>query len=59
MANRILVDYKGACSHPALPLALPLTKWRVHPSGFFKINVDGVASNDGRPFSIGVIIQHY
>ena len=27
------------------------------PSGFIKINVDGVASNDGRPSSIGVIIR--
>ena len=27
------------------------------PAGFFKINVDGTASDDGRPSSIGVIIR--
>ena len=57
MANRILGDYKEACSYSNLPLVLSLTKWRAFPMGFIKINVDGAASDDGRPSSIGVIIR--
>ena len=57
MANRILGDYKEACSYSNLPLVPSLTKWRAPPTGFIKINVDGTASDDGRPSSIGVIIR--
>ena len=57
MANRILGEYKDACSLPAFsPAPTPMT-WQVPPSGFFKINVDGAASDDGRPSSIGVVIR--
>ena len=57
MANRILGDYKEACSYSNLPLVSSLTKWKAPPTGFIKINVDGTASDDGRPSSIGVIIR--
>ena len=57
MANRILGEYKDACSPPGFSPAPTPTTWQVPPSGFFKINVDGAASDDGRPSSIGVVIR--
>ena len=57
MANRILGEYKEACSFSNLPQVPSLTKWSAPPAGFFKINVDGAASDDGKPSSIGVIIR--
>ncbi|KAL0008148.1 hypothetical protein SO802_009650 [Lithocarpus litseifolius] len=56
MANRMLNDFKEACSHPPLPLPSPIPKWRAPPSGFYKINVDGASTHDGTNSSIGVII---
>ena len=55
MANRILYEYKDACSLPALSSAPSLTTWQAPPLGFIKINIDGAAS-DGSPSSIGVAI---
>ena len=57
MANRILHEYKDACSLPALSSAPSLMTWQAPPSGFFKVDVDGAASDDGRPSSIGVVIR--
>nr|POF19158.1 hypothetical protein CFP56_68205 [Quercus suber] len=55
MANRILSEYKDACSLPALSPAPSLMAWQAPPSGFFKINTDGAAS-DGSPSCTGVAI---
>nr|XP_023915006.1 uncharacterized protein LOC112026546 [Quercus suber] len=57
MAIRILGEYKEACSFSNLPLVSSLINWRPPPAGFTKINVDGAASDDGRPSSTGVIIR--
>jgi len=57
MANRILGECKDACSLPTLSLAPTPTIWKASPSGFFKINVNGTALDDGRPSRIGVIIR--
>ncbi|XP_075640610.1 uncharacterized protein LOC142612379 [Castanea sativa] len=57
MANRTLIDFKEACSHPPLPHPPSALKWKVLPSSFFKINVDGATSNNGTNDCIGVIIQ--
>nr|XP_023889265.1 uncharacterized protein LOC112001321 [Quercus suber] len=56
MANRMLSEYKDACSLPALSSAPALTAWQAPPSGFFKINTDGAAS-DGSPSCTGVAIR--
>ena len=32
--------------------------WSPPPLGMYKVNVDGATSNDGWPFSIGVIIRN-
>ena len=57
MANRILHEYKDACSLPAFSPTPTPSAWQAPPSGFFKVNVDDAASNDGRPSSIGVVIR--
>ncbi|KAL0000430.1 hypothetical protein SO802_014211 [Lithocarpus litseifolius] len=57
MANRILGEYKDACSLPALSPAPTPMSWQVPPSSFFKINDDGAASDGGRPSSIRVVIR--
>ncbi|XP_030940050.1 uncharacterized protein LOC115964974 [Quercus lobata] len=56
MANRLLSEYKDACTLPAFSLAPSLAAWQAPPSGFFKINIDGAAS-DGSPSCIGVPIR--
>ncbi|XP_023905473.1 uncharacterized protein LOC112017233 [Quercus suber] len=57
MANRILGEYKEACSYSNLPLVSSLNNRRAPPVGFTKINVNGAASDDGRPSSTGVTIR--
>lgn len=41
-----------------LSLAPTPTIWTVPPSGFFKVNVNDAASDDGKPSSIRVIIRN-
>ncbi|XP_075663401.1 uncharacterized protein LOC142632980 [Castanea sativa] len=55
MANRLLCEFKDACSLPAFSPAPSPSVWQAPPSGFFKINTDGVAL-DGSPSYIGVAI---
>ena len=43
MANRLLSEYKDACTLLALSLAPSLTAWQAPPSSFFKINTNGAA----------------
>ncbi|KAK9984557.1 hypothetical protein SO802_034082 [Lithocarpus litseifolius] len=57
-ANRLLSEYKNACSLPTLSLAPSPSAWQVPPLGVFKINTDGAAS-DGYPSCIGVAIRDY
>lgn len=57
LASRVLTVFKSACSYPIVPQAPPLTKWRAPPSGFFKINTDAAASDDGKNSCVGVVIQ--
>ncbi|XP_075656694.1 uncharacterized protein LOC142626870 [Castanea sativa] len=58
MANRLLCEYKDACTLLAFSPAPSPTAWQALPSGFFKINTDGAAS-DGSPSCIGVAICDY
>ena len=57
MVNRILYEYKDACTLPALSSAPSLTTWQAPPSGFIKINTDGAAS-DGSPSCTRVAIRN-
>ena len=57
MANGILGEYKDACSLPTFSPTLAPSTWEAPPLGFFKVNVDGAALDDGRPSSIGVVIR--
>ena len=54
--NRILHEYKDACTLPALSSAPSLTTWQAPPSGFMKINTNGTASG-GNPSCTGVAIR--
>ena len=56
MANRILHEYKDACTLLALSSTPSLTAWQAPPSSFIKINTDGTAS-DGSPSYTGVVIR--
>ena len=40
-----------------LSQSLPQPKWKAPPLGFFKINIDAVAFEDGRNLCIGVVIR--
>ena len=55
MANKLLNEYKDACTLPAFSPAPSPAAWQALPLVFFKINTDGVAS-DGSPSCIGVAI---
>ena len=57
MANRILHEYKDACTLPALSSAPSLTTWQAPPSSFIKINTDGAASY-GSPSCTGMAIRN-
>ena len=57
MANIFLGEYKDACSLPIFSPAPAPTTWQAPPLGFFKINVDGAALDDGKPSCIGVVIH--
>ena len=58
MANRLLSEYKDACTLLALSPAPSPTAWQAPPSSFFKINTNGTAL-DGSPSCIGVAIRDY
>ncbi|XP_065623699.1 uncharacterized protein LOC136065014 [Quercus suber] len=55
-AIRLAADYKGAISSTITPKS-QASSWTPPPPGYYKINVDGASSEDGRPSSIGVIIH--
>ena len=44
-------------SNPPLPRSPHAPNWQAPSLGFFKINIDGAASNDGTNSTIGVIIR--
>ena len=56
MANKILHEYKDACTLPAPSSAPSLTAWQAPPSSLIKINIDG-ATSDGSPSCTGVAIR--
>ena len=56
MANKILGEFKAACSLPVFTPSPAPSAWLAPPVGFFKVNVDGAAFDDGRPSWIGVVI---
>ena len=57
MANRILGEFKATCSLPVFSPSPAPSAWQALPVGFFKVNVDGAAFDDGRPSCIGVVIR--
>ena len=57
MANRILGEFKTACSLPVFTPSPAPSAWHAPLVGFFKVNVDGAAFDDGRPSCIGVVIR--
>ena len=57
MASGVLAEFKAACSCPMLSQSIPLPKWKAPPTGFFKINTDVAAFEDGRKSCIGVVIR--
>ena len=57
MANKILGEFKVACSLPVFTLSPAPSPWLAPPVGFFKVNVDGAAFDDGRPSCIDVVIR--
>ena len=57
MANRILGEFKAACSLLVFSPSPAPSAWHAPPVGFFKVNVDGAAFDDGRPSCIGVVIR--
>ena len=57
MANRTLGEFKAACSLPMFTPSPAPSAWLAPPVGFFKINVNGAAFDDGRPSCIGVVIR--
>ena len=56
MANRSLSEFKAACSLLVFTPSPAPSTWHAPPVGFFKVNVDGAAFDDGRPSCIGVVI---
>ena len=56
MANRSLSEFKAACSLLVFTPSPAPSAWHAPPVGFFKVNVDGAAFDDGRPSCIGVVI---
>ena len=56
MACKVLAEYKVACSFPFSAQAPPVSIWKAPPVGFFKVNIDAVASDDERNSCIGVVI---
>nr|POF20472.1 hypothetical protein CFP56_63889 [Quercus suber] len=57
LAGGVLAEFKAACLCPALSQALPLSRWKAPPSGYFKINTDAAAFDDERCSCIGVVIR--
>ena len=57
MANRSLSEFKAACSLLVFTPSPAPSAWHAPPVGFFKVNVDGAAFDDGRPSCIGVVIR--
>ena len=57
MASGVLAEFKAAYSCPMLSQSIPLPKWKAPPMGFFKINTDAAAFEDGRKSCIGVVIR--
>ena len=58
LVNNSLEDFKNtAASLDILPPRHSQNRWETPPQGVFKVNVDGVTSNQGRNSSIGVIIR--
>ena len=55
--NTIRWDFKEAMRLCLQSQNNEALRWEAPPLGMFKINVDGATSNDGRPFSAGVIIR--
>ena len=58
MANRLLSEYKEACTLPAFSPAPSPAAWHAPPLGFIKINTDGAAS-DGSPSCISMAIRDF
>ena len=58
IANRLLSEYKDACTLLALSPTPSPTAWQALPSSFFKINTNGAAL-DGSPSCIGMAIRDY
>nr|XP_023912601.1 uncharacterized protein LOC112024185 [Quercus suber] len=57
LAGGVLAEFKAACLCPALSQALPLSRWKAPPTGYFKINTDAAAFDDERCSCIGVVIR--
>ena len=56
MASSVLAEFKAACSFLVLPQSPSLSKWKSPPTGFYKINTDATALDDGGNSCIGVVI---
>ena len=56
-ARKVLLDFNNACIQPPLTQPTPHHKSPPPQLGFFKVNVDGATSNNGRNSCIGVIIK--
>ncbi|XP_023878292.2 uncharacterized protein LOC111990734 [Quercus suber] len=53
----VLAEFKAAYSFPILPQSPSLSKWKSPPTGFYKINTDTTAFDDGGNSCIGVVIR--
>ena len=57
LATCTLEDFRKANSLAPTPPGHPSSRWETPPQGVFKINVDGVTSDQGNNSSIGAIIR--